>query len=390
MSSSLYTDAEGADPLNALKKMLGGGAGAVKEAAERAVPPAYALQVEAPEALSLRVRLRPSVLCGSTSVHADVTGAGIELFVTAVYDARAATRAATRLLLPDDEYEAVHRLVEARTFGSEVALFVRVRSMLGRITALALSSVIRALSDVGVAGESALLILHADNISFGSPLYTGSSVSIGTLGDMIKGERVPSERHVQTLFEGGEWAFRKESEEPDAHTLHLEATRDTPALSITLIIQVRHGHTTGVATPTAPHVFVQVTGVGSDMSLLVLRKPADVLAALETYWRKGPAYSAVGLMYKHRVARGMTIFAWSDRGAVFDAPWRSALRRVLRTLYDLKLTAQEEHTDALVIVRCSDGKQKASRLLSLINSGFARLMPREIQSNHSRRMSRKK
>ena len=125
------------------------------------------------------------------------------------------------------------------------------------------------------------------------------------------------------------------------------------------------------------------------MSLLALRKPADVFAALEAYL-EGTAYSAVGLMNKHKVARGMTIFAWAYRGAVvFDAPWPSALRRVLRTLYDLKLTAQEEHTDALVIVRLSDGKLKASRLLSLINAGFARVMPREIRSNQSKRMSRK-
>ena len=392
MSSGLYTDTDGSgkgsDPLKALRKMLGGGAGAVKEAAERAVPPAYYLQVEVPEALSLSVRVRPSVLGGSTSVHADVTGASFELVVTAVYDARAATRAATRLMLLDDEYEAVNRLVEARTFGGEVALFVRAFDMLGKVTVPIVRSVIRAFFDLGVAGESALVILHSD-LGFGSPLYARSSVSIGTLRNMLTGERVPKERHVQTLFEGGEWAFRKESEYPLSLELHLEATRDTPELSVTVTIHTRMRHTAGVAILTAPHAFVEVAGVGSDMSLIALRKPSDVLAALEAYWKQGPAYSAVGLMNKHKVARGMTIFAWADRGAVFDAPWPSSLRRVLRTLYDLKLTAQEEHTDALVIVRLSDGRLKASRLLSLINAGFARLMPREIRSNQPRRMSRK-
>jgi hypothetical protein len=87
-------------------------------------------------------------------------------------------------------------------------------------------------------------------------------------------------------------------------------------------------------------------------------------------------------MNEYEKARGMTILAWATKEDtdVRAISWRSALSRVLRTLYDLKLTAREANTDALVIVRDGEGRQEASRLLSWITvtAGVARVIQREI------------
>ena len=76
----------------------------------------------------------------------------------------------------------------------------------------------------------------------------------------------------------------------------------------------------------------------------------------------------------------------ADAGA-----WMSVLRRVVRTLRDLKLTAQQENTDALVVVRfeTADGvRLEAMRLLYLIDDfGAARssvLRLREIGAPKTR------
>jgi hypothetical protein len=59
--------------------------------------------------------------------------------------------------------------------------------------------------------------------------------------------------------------------------------------------------------------------------------------------------------------------------------WRNVMRRILRALHGMRLTAQQTSTDALVIVREGDGKLGAKRLLYLIrNSDPHSLMRREM------------
>ena len=133
--------------------LMKGGESAVKEAAatQRLV---YNINVAEPECtMSVKPVLSSD---GSVCVHADVTGKDFKLLVTAVYDARRATRAATRLDITDVEYTIVSNVVKARSSGGEVALFFQV-SGLG-LTFDILRGVLEKLSDVGVAVKSALLI----------------------------------------------------------------------------------------------------------------------------------------------------------------------------------------------------------------------------------------
>ena len=392
MSEALYTDTHGAreggwsdlggmEPRE-LRKMIAGGADAVKKAATTKNPPEYFLDVDYYNhdeiKRTLRVRVRPSVLGGSTAVHADVIGADFELRVTAVYDALAATPKATRLdlgSLVEGEYAAANRLIDARSFSGEVALFVSGR---GRLTVFAVRAVLRALSDLGVGGERTLMV-HDMDIGLGSELYWSSTVRIGTVGDALIApniDRADRER-VRTLFEGGEWAFQKEAEDAPIHSILVEGT---PELRLDLNVRTRPSIAEGSLT--APHVFV--SGDGADLKLIVILNTWDVVDVLSVThdWDIPQARMATGLMNKYEKARGMTILAWATKEStdVRGSSWRSALSRVLRTLYDLKLTAQAAHTDALVIVRDGEGKQEASRLLSWITvtAGVARVIQREI------------
>jgi hypothetical protein len=182
---------------------------------------------------------------------------------------------------------------------------------------------------------------------------------------------------VRTLFDGGEWAFQKEAEDAPIHSILVEGT---PELRLALNVRTRHSIAEGSLT--APHVFVG--GDGADLKLLVIPNPWDVADVLSVThdWDIPQALMATGLMNKYEKARGMTILAWATKEDtdVRASSWRSAVSRVLRTLYDLKLTAQEANTDALVIVRDGEGKQEASRLLSWITvtAGVARVIQREI------------
>ena len=405
MSEALYTDTAGERPRCAselggmeLRKMIAGGAGAVKKAATTKNPPEYFLDVDYhnhdESKRTLRVRVRPSVLGGSTAVHADVLGADFELRVTAVYDALAATPKATRLdlgSLVEGEYAAVNRLINARSSTGEVALFV---SGSGRLTVFAVRAVLRALSDLGVGGERTLMV-HDTGLGLGSELYSSSTVRIGTVGDALIApsiDRANRER-VRTLFEGGEWAFQKEAEDADYHSIRLEGT---PKLRIALNVRTQ-SRDIGDGSRTAPHVFA--AGHGTDLNLLVIPNTWDVVDVLSVThdWDIQQAFRAIYLMNEYEKARGMTILAWATQEDtdVRASSWRSALSRVLRTLYDLKLTAQEANTDALVIVRDGEGKQEASRLLSWITvtAGVARVIQREIgQKNRvpKRRSAQKK
>jgi hypothetical protein len=333
------------------------------------------------------------VLGGSTAVHADAAGDDFGLAVTAVYDALAATPNATRLdlgLLVEGEYAAVNRLINARSSTGEVALFVSGR---GQLTVFAVRAVLRALSDLGVGGERTLMI-HDTGLGLGSELYWSSTVCIGTVGDALIApsiDRADRER-VRTLFEGGEWAFQKEAEDAPVHSILVEGT---PELRIDLNVRTRPSIAEG--SRTAPHVFVR--GDGADLKLLVIPNPWDVVDVLSVTrdWDRTQGFRAIYLMNEYEKARGMTILAWATKEDtdVRASSWRSALSRVLRALYDLKLTAQEANTDALMIVRDGEGKQEASRLLSWITvtAGVARVMQREIgQKNRvpKRRSAQKK
>jgi hypothetical protein len=104
MSAALYTDTHGAGSASELggmelRNMIAGGADAVKKAATQKNVPEYFLEIEYYDERKrlLPVRVRPSVLGGSTAVHADAAGDDFGLAVTAVYDALAATPTATRL-----------------------------------------------------------------------------------------------------------------------------------------------------------------------------------------------------------------------------------------------------------------------------------------------------
>jgi hypothetical protein len=194
---------------------------------------------------------------------------------------------------------------------------------------------------------------------------------------------------VRTLFEGGEWALQKEAEDAPVHSIRLEGT---PELLIDLNVRTRWRYV-GDGTRTAPHVFVG--GDGADLNLLVIPNTWDVVDVLSVThdWDRTQGFRATGLMNKYEKARGMTILAWATKEDtdVRASSWRSAVSRVLRTLYDLKLTAQEAHTDALVIVRDGEGKQEASRLLSWITvtAGVARVMQREIGLKNRRSAQKK-
>ena len=388
MSAALYTDTHGAGSASELvgmelRKMIAGGADAVKKAATAKNVPEYFLDVVYgnydESKRTLRVRVRPSVLGGSTAVHADVLGADFELRVTAVYDALAATPTATRLdlgSLVEGEYAAITRLINARSSTGEVALFV---SGSGRLTVFAVRAVLRALSDLGVGGERTLMV-HDTGLNLGSELYYSSTVRIGTVGDALIAPSIDraDREQVRTLFEGGEWAFQKEAEDAPARSIRVEGT---PELRIGLNVRTRWRNI-GDRSRTAPHVFVR--GDGTDLNLLVISNTWDVVDVLSVTrdWDITQGFRAIDLMNEYEKARGMTILAWATKEDtdVRASSWRSALSRVLRALYDLKLTAQEANTDALMIVRDGEGKQEASRLLSWITvtAGVARVMQREI------------
>ena len=387
MSEALYTDTAGERPGSdselggmdprKLRKMIAGGADAVKKAATTKNVPEYFLDVDYynydESKRPLRVRVRPSVLGGSTAVHADVIGADFELAVTAVYDAIAATLTATRLdkdLLVEGGYEAVNRLIKARSSSGEVAVFV---SGSRRFSAFEVCAVLRALSDLGVAGERTLMV-HDTGLGLGSELYFASMVRIGTVGDALIEPSIDfaARERVRTLFEGGEWALQKESKYAPDHSIRLEGT---PKLRIALNVRTQ-SRDIGDGSRTAPHVFV--AGHGTDLNLLVIQNTWDVVDVLSVTrdWDITQGFRAIYLMNEYEKARGMTILAWAAKEDtdVRASSWRSALSRVLRTLYDLKLTAQEANTDALVIVRDGEEKQEASRLLSWITvtAGVAR------------------
>jgi hypothetical protein len=278
--------------------------------------------------------------------------------------------------LVEGEYAAVNRLINARSSTGEVALFVSGR---GRLTVFAVRAVLRALSGLGVGGERTLMI-HDTGLGLGSELYWSSTVNIGTVGDALIAPNVDraNRERVRTLFEGGEWAFQKEAEDAPEHSIRLEGT---PELRIDLNVRTQWLNIAD-RSRTAPHVFVR--GDSTDLKLLVISNTWDVVDVLSVThdWDITQAFRAIYLMNEYEKARGMTILAWATKEDtdVRASSWRSALSRVLRALYDLKLTAQEANTDALVIVRDGEGKQEASRLLSWITvtAGVARVMQREI------------
>jgi hypothetical protein len=177
----------------------------------------------------LTFSVTPSVVDGVMSVHMDLLGEKYSVLVTAVYGDPGLNGAATRLDLPDEHHARVRRLVEARGGGRGVSLFVKGDSDPAWMQA---DSALVKLHELGIAASTPVVIRSKHRVFlptkrdvsveggsprvFGSPMHEGSDVRVGSLGELVKGNDDMSDalierRHVQTLFESGEWALRQET-----------------------------------------------------------------------------------------------------------------------------------------------------------------------------------
>ena len=390
MATELYT-AEPAFParfhgMSELASLIAGGPSAVRDAAARGAE--YTLTIEPVPARAseheFRVRVRPALKDVALSLRIDVDDVPFELLVTVVYKARLhADNGVSRLNLPGDLYSGVQRLINNRTSENDVCVFVS--AMIDNThrpfpPVLAWTShIVQALRESRLASERTMLVVGSNQIKcFGSPMFEGSEIFVGNVRDFPWHSASADEMDkmdVQTLFEGGAWAIHKN----DASTTkELSIAGDPP---LTLRVRTSRGpdgHATCVwayAEDDSP----------SSLELLAVHSARRDAAGLllSSQWLREYADPVVALMRQH-VERGsseMVIFATPCKPKIADAgAWRTTLRRVLRTLYDLKLTAHEENKDALVIVRVESHDEvllEASRLLYLID-GARSLFRREI------------
>jgi hypothetical protein len=343
----------------------------------------------------------PSLVGGVTLVRVDLRRERYTLLVTAVYgldglDGIDGAATATRLDLPDEHTAKVLRLVRARGGAKGVSLFVK-----GDVDPewTAAASVLVKLHELGIAAATPVVIRSKHRVflptrrnvsmtddydrprAFGSPVHEGSDVRVGTLGELVSGsdgtpDAMIGRRHVRTLFESGEWALRQGSS-GFAHVLEIDGRPETRVQ-----LRVTMPRPLGENDPNEarPYVTVETELRMPERLKLVAVYDArwyvdQAATALETILRWDTDADAAMRLVREQAASGeMVIFA---AGGNTDA-WRSALRRVLRTLHGVGLTAEQKHTDALVIVREGEGTLEARRLLYLIReAGPSSLLRRE-------------
>ena len=158
------------------------------------------------------------------------------------------------------------------------------------------------------------------------------------------------EQSVRLLFEGGARAVAKDNGRV-AWELPISGE---PPQSIRIRVQTQHKD---------PHACVAVTTTDHSTLLLVVHDAlihADPMLRSTKWWEwnKLDVDSAMDMM-RSRVTRKneMAIFAFSNDASESG---RMLMRRVMLTLHDLRITAQQPHKDAHVVV--VQGEKKALRM----------------------------
>ena len=399
MDSKLYTIEPSQRCTSELERLVAGGPSAVRGA----VGTEFTLVVGPSE---LRVRVRPALENETLSIQLDALDVPFELLVTVVYDARLrASSRASRLYVGNDLYEGVQRLMDSRIGDNEVCVFVSTTiAKTQRVSPLvqATKTILTIVRECGLASARTMLVVRSDEQlgSFGSTMFEGSNVYVGKVGGFPMPSVSPDEQaraDVQTLFEGGVWAIRNNDassfERPISIAgnpplrVRIRTNRDPYRDDAFVLASVDREN----LDPDATLELIAVHGAGRVRLQTTL---------LRTTWLREYADPVSELTRQHVKpgSRELVIFATPCSFTIADAgAWMSVLRRVVRTLRDLKLTAQQENTDALVVVRfeTADGvRLEAMRLLYLIDDfGAARssvLRLREIGASKTRAKKVKK
>ena len=378
---------------NELRTMLQGGAAAepaVVLAANR--DDAYELTLRDLEGLEgaqdpLRVSVRPAHRDGATSVQFNVVHGGssatgrFALSVTAVYNARRDSRHAPRLSLPDDHYQNVRRIINARAGIGEACVFFS-GSVPERQSQASIVTATRAIAaklvELGIATERTLTVVHIRDrrSNLGTPMYGGSDVLVGTIGRITTPRSfTPPEEHrlsLRLLFVGGAWAVQKD----EGTTTWEMPISGQPPQSIRM--QTAHKDT---------HACVDVRTTDGRIQLLVVHQAlvhAEPMLRAAISWDGLDVDKTMALMRQHvKNSREMVIFAFSDDASEHG---RMLMRRVMRALYDLGITAQAQ-TDAHVVVvqgEWENLRMETTSLLSLVRDKRADWRQREIGNPVSR------
>jgi hypothetical protein len=328
-----------------------------------------------------------------TSIKLDVVGEPFTLSVTALFNANLDARHAAPLSMPDAHYENVLRIIEARAGGGEVVVFVsgavpRGQSEAGIITATRLIAV--RLVELRLATQRTLTVVKITNHNshhpdidheLGTPMYGGSDVLVGTIGSIAIPSSKPTDEHrlrlhLRLLFEGGAWAVQQDDGN-DSTKLPIAGPPSEKQLRADNI-RVRTAHE-----GTHACIIVHTTDpYASKNWLLVVH---DALRHAEPMLRHNERVpgldvdKTIALMRNHvKRSSELAIFAFSS-----DASQRGRVQRVMRTLYDLGVTAQQPSKDACVVLCHIDEaglRMEATRLLSLIRDKSTDLRRREIGS----------
>ena len=373
MDSKLYTIEPSQRATSELERLVAGGPSAVRGA----VGTEFTLAVGPSE---LRVRVRPALETETLSIQLDARGVPFELLVTVVYDARLrASSRASRLYVGNELYEGVQRLMDSRIGDNEVCVFVSTtiaKTQRASPLVQATKTILTIVRECGLASARTMLVVRSDEQlgSFGSTMFEGSNVYVGKVGGFPMPSVSPDEQaraDVQTLFEGGAWAIRNNDassfERPISIAgnpplrVRIRTNRDPYRDDAFVLASVDREN---LDDPDATLELIAVHGAGrvrlrtTQLRATWLREYADPVSELTRQHVKPRS-------------RELVIFATPCSFTIADAgAWMSVLRRVVRTLCDLKLTAQQENTDALVVVRfeTADGvRLEAMRLLYLID-----------------------
>lgn len=314
----------------------------------------------------------------STSVEFNVLCENFDLLATVVYNARRDGRRMSQLDIQDNYYDNIQRIIEARTVGDEVAVFIRSycdSNAQPFITAI--HTILKTLCKLGLTSEYTLVVNKNNNFDFGTPMYYNSNVSIGTIGRILNPmtSDEQSRLEIQNLFEGGEWAVEKNCLE---HRLFPNKFLLKYDQSVEITVKIGHafeypGSSLNISVSRLPK-----NGHRDSISLLVVHNPlrdAEKMIRLSydlwSHLNKNEINEIMILMKNHMLNNEMIIFAMPNYFYELDdiGSWRLLFQKTLRDLYCLGLTAQQASKDALVIVRLvvvREVRLEPIRLLSLI------------------------
>jgi hypothetical protein len=354
MELQLYTpENQGLSELEQLKSLIRGGP---SELAARGTE----------YTLSDGVRVRPA----QQFIRFDKEQGALSILVTVVFNAR---NAGSVLNISADSNENVMRILRARVneYDACILLSGNTKPRENQFREAA-RQILTSVLDLGLASESTVVVSSLDDdIGFGSPMFDVSHVFVATVGFVMIQTSESADRarvdpaevsrmNVQTLFEGGEWAVQR-----DTGDAYKDIYIADPPLTIRVHAKNQEDEQSRMNTC--------VSVVANDEVQLIAvyaRRDARFMLLASGWGHTDDREKALVLMEQHAdFDSEMVIFVTPYVGInTEESAWRTMMLRVLRSLYDLKLTAKQKRTDALVIIHDGVGaRMEVTSLLDLID-----------------------